>query len=48
LYFFFGVSEVADCMFLLFNFFKRQTWAQTFNYFNHSESIGSVRKCTCL
>ena len=28
--FIFGVSEVANCMFLLFHFFKRQTWAQTF------------------
>ena len=34
--------------FLLFHFFKWQTWAQTFYFFNHSESIGCVRKCMCL
>jgi hypothetical protein len=33
IYFFVGVSEVADCMFLLFHFFKRQTWAQTFFFY---------------
>jgi hypothetical protein len=30
------------------SFFKRQTWTQIVYLFNHSESIGCVRKCMCL
>jgi len=48
LYFFFGVSEVADCMFLLFNFFKQQTWAQTFNFLTIRSLSGAFENaCAC-
>jgi hypothetical protein len=45
----FGVSEVANCMFLLFHFFKRQTWTKTSYFFSHSESIVCVQnESACL
>ena len=48
IYFFFGVSEVAECMCLLFHFFKRQTMAQTFYFLTIRNLSGAFENaCAC-